>query len=263
MSETFSMPDLTDANNPRYRSLVGTTTATIDSVLTTDIPVKATGTIIAKQNGPNADPPDQFYLTFENFAGVEGAQSENGTPIPLSYSYAAPVQGLPNSNFIAGMRIFEEINAAMAELTDISVTNPAVRPTFIELQQQLPSGPALEAFLASNQMGVAKLALTYCGELVDDAAERDDVFGTIDLATVFDTPTSQASIVTTLYNRMIGQNIAGQPTLAEISDLLIGTGGLLEQLSAGCSGSCGATRNATILKSMCVSVLSSAAVTTQ
>ncbi|WP_455207156.1 LamG domain-containing protein [Kaarinaea lacus] len=261
MNETINMPDLTDTANPRYVSLIGTTSATIDSVLTTDVPVKATGTIIAKQNGPNADPADQFYLTFENFAGVQGAQSENGTPIPLNYSYPDPVQGLPNSNYIAGMRIFEEINATMAELTDIAVTSPAVRPTYIELQQQLPSGPALEAFLASNQMGAAKLALTYCGELVDNPTERADIFGTIDLATVFDTPASQANIANTLYNRMIGQNIAGQPTLAEVSNLLIGTGGLLEQLCPG--GNCDATRNATILKSMCVSVLSSAAVTTQ
>jgi mono/diheme cytochrome c family protein len=261
MNESISMPNLTDTNNARYVNLIGTTSATIDGVLTNNIPVKATGTIIAKQNGPNADPPDQFYLTFENFAGVQGAQSENGTPIPLNYSYPAPVAGLANSNFIAGMRIFEEINATMAELTDIPVTDPAVRPTFIELQQQLPSGPALEGFLASNQMGTAKLALTYCGELVDDANERADIFGNIDLATVFDTPTSQANIVNTLYNRMIGQNIAGQPTLTEVSDLLIGPGGLLERLCP--SGNCDATRNATILKSMCVSVLSSATVTTQ
>jgi hypothetical protein len=239
-------------------------------VVTNDIPVKATGTIIAKQNGPNADPADQFYLTFENFAGIQGAQSQNGTPIPLNYDYPAPIAGLSNSSYIAGMRIFEETNATMAELTGISVADPAVQPTFIELQQQLPSGPALEGFTASHQMANAKLALTYCGELVDNAGLRNAFFTpTIDLATVFDTPTGQSNVVTALYNNMIGaedsggQPIAGQPTLQQVSDLLIGTGGLLEQLSASCSGSCGATRNATILKSMCVSVLSSAAVTTQ
>ena len=264
MNKTISMPNLSDVNNPRYVNLIGTTSATIGGVMTTDIPLKSTGTIIAKQNGPNAEPADQFYLTFENFAGVQGAQSQNGTPIPLNYSYSDPVGGLTNSNYIAGMRIFEEINATMATLTGIPVTDSAVRPTFIELQQQLPSGPALEGFLASNQMGTAKLALTYCGELVDNSSFRNAFFNpAIDLATVFNTPTSQTTIVSTLYNEMIGQDIAGQPTLAEVSDLLIGPGGMLERLcpSGSCNGD--ATRNATILKSMCVSVLSSAAVTTQ
>ncbi len=262
MDETVNMPDLTDPNNSQYVSLIGTTSATIDGTLVTDIPVKASGTIVSKQRGPNADPADQFYLTFENFAGETNVISNNGTPIALNYNYPDPIAGLANSNYIAGIRIFEEINATMAELTDIDVNNPAVKPTFIELQQQLPSGAALESFLASNQMGVAKLALTYCGELVDDASKLNAYFGgTINLATVFDTPTSQANIVNTLYDKMIGQNIAGQPTSTEVSNLLIGTGGLLEQLCP--SGSCGATRNATILKSMCVSVLSSAAVTTQ
>jgi len=269
MNETISMPNLTDSNNPRHVSLIGTTSATIGGVVTNNIPVKATGTIIAKQRGTNGDNPDQFYLTFENFAGEAGAQSENGTPIPLNYSYPDPVAGLGNSNYIAGMRIFEETNATMAELTDIEVGNSAVRPTFIELQQQLPSGPALEGFTASHQMANAKLALTYCGELVDNSGLRNTYFNqTIDLATVFDTPTSQANIVNTLYDKMIGREkagepIAGQPTLQQVSDLLIGSGGLLEQLCPGGSCSGNATRNATILKSMCVSVLSSAAVTTQ
>lgn len=261
MDQSIDMPDLTDSNNIRYESLIDTGSARIDGMDLNNIPEKATGTIIAKQRGPNANPADQFYLTFEDFAGVANAISNNGTPIALNYNYPDPVQGLANSNYITGVRIFEEINASMAELTDIAVTDPAVRPIFIELQQQLPSGAAMEGFLASNQMGVTKLALTYCGELVDDANERSDIFGTIDLATVFDTPTSQTNIVTTLYNRMIGENIASQPTLAEVSNLLIGTGGMMEQLCP--SGNCDATRNGTILKSMCVSILSSAAVTAQ
>jgi hypothetical protein len=264
MDQTISMADFTDAANPRSVSLIDTADGVmIDGVAVNDVPVSSTGTIIAKERGPNTTPPDQFYLTFESFDGATGVQSGNGTPIPLSYSYP---DGEPTlGNYIAGIRTFEEINATMAELTDIPITDPAVQPTFLALQQQLPNNPALQGFLASHQMGISKLALTYCGELVDDPAERDDVFGTAanDLATVFDTTTNQNAIVDALYDRMIGQNIASQPPRSEVADLLIGTGGLLEQLSASCSGSCGATRNATILKSMCVSVLSSAAVTTQ
>jgi hypothetical protein len=237
----------------------------IDGEQRDDIPTSATGTIIPKQYGPDGSPADQFYLTFENFNGAQGVSSDDGVLTgSLGYDYGPATTGLPlSSNYIAGVRTFEEINATMAELTDIAITDPAVRPVFLNLQQQLPSVADLQGFLASHQMGITKLALTYCGELVDDSTERSDVFGTIDLGTAFDTSTSQNNIVDALYNQMIGQNITGQPTRTEVGDLLVGTGGILERLSASCTGSCGATRNATILKSMCVSVLSSAAVTTQ
>jgi hypothetical protein len=259
MNESISMPDLTDTNNPRHVSLIGTTSATIDGVVTNNIPVRASGTIIAKQNGPDGDTADQFYLTFENFADEAGAQSQNGTPIPLNYTYPDPVAGLDNSNYIAGVRMFEEINASMSAVTGIEVTNPAVQPVFTEIQQQLPSGEALEGFLASNQIAVAKLSLAYCGELVDNTSFFDNP----NMATVFDTAASRDSIVNKLYDDFIIDNVASQPSRAEVSSLLIGTGGLLEQLSASCSGSCDAARNTIILKSMCVSVLSSAATTVQ
>ncbi|MCI0508135.1 MAG: LamG domain-containing protein [Gammaproteobacteria bacterium] len=252
MNRTISMPDLADTNNPRYESLIGTTTGTIDGNLTTGIPDKATGTIIAKERGPNADPADQFYLTFENFAGVTGAVSQNGEPIPLNYNYPPPVAGLANSSYITGLKLFEEINASMAELTGISITNGTVRPVFLEIQQQLPSGVAMEGFLASHQIGIAKLALTYCGELVDNTS----FFGSLNTSNA----TNRETIVSTLYSRFIIDNVASQPSLENVRDELIGadgSGGLVADLSAA-----GAT-NSTILKSMCLAVLGSASTTVQ
>ena len=252
MNETISMPNLTDTNNARYVNLIGTTTATIDGVATTDIPIKATGTIIAKERGPNATPPDQFYLTFENFAGVIGAQSQNGEPIPLNYNYPAPVTGLANDSYIAGVRLFEEINASMSALTGIDATNNAVRSVFLEIQQQLPSGVAMEGFLASHQIGIAKLALTYCGELVDNTS----FFGSLNPSNAADRET----IVSTLYSRFIIDNVASQPSPGDVRNELIGSdgsGGLVADLSAA-----GAT-NPTILKSMCLAVLGSASTTVQ
>jgi cytochrome c553 len=252
MNRTISMPDLADTNNPRYESLIGTTTGTIDGVLTPGIPDKATGTIIAKERGPNADPADQFYLTFENFAGVIGAQSQNGEAIPLNYNYPPPVTGLANSNYITGLKLFEEINASMAELTGISITNGTVRPVFLEIQQQLPSGVAMEGFLASHQIGIAKLALTYCGELVDNTS----FFGSLNTSNA----TDRETIVNTLYSRFIIDNVASQPSLGDVRNELIGadgSGGLVADLNAA-----GAT-NSTILKSMCLAVLGSASTTVQ
>jgi hypothetical protein len=265
INKDIIMTDLLDANNPRYVKLIDdvTDTVMIDGVTVSNVPESSTGTIIPKQRGPNGDSPDQFYLAFESFDGNAGAVSDPGSPIPLNYTYADPDPDLPNTNYVAGVRMFEEINATMSELTGVAITNSAVQPVFTEIQQQLPSGPALAGFLASNQIAAAKLSLAYCGELVDNTTLRDNFFGTLNMATVFDAAADRDNIVNNLYDKFVIDNVASQPSRAEVSNLLIGAGGLLEQLSASCSGSCDATRNATILKSMCVSVLSSASATVQ
>ena len=130
----------------------------------------------------------------------------------------------------------------------------------------------MEGFLASHQIGIAKLALGYCGELVDDTTLRNTFFPGFPfgetVANAFDTPAEQDIITNSLYNNIVVDNVASQPTRTETRDILFATGtGLLDQLVAGCSAdpSCtpDSSRTRTIVKSMCVTVLSSAAVTVQ
>jgi hypothetical protein len=280
LNKDINMPDLTDTSNARYEPLIETFTDSklIDGTPVANIPKSATGTIIAKQRGPNGDSPDQFYLAFKKFGDLEGATSDPGSEVPLSYIYPDndPGNALPNGNYVTGIRTFEEINATMAELTTIPITDPSVQSVFLELQQQLPSGAELEGFLSSNQMGIAKLAFNYCAALVDDTTKRDQFFdsGTFEftqpVATAFSTDAKKDIIVDALYDKMVIKDVASQPTKAELRTVLFGpsTGFVLfDELATNCANDADCTTDAertrNIVKTMCVSVLSSAAVTVQ
>ncbi|MGD8567816.1 MAG: LamG domain-containing protein [Gammaproteobacteria bacterium] len=277
MNATVSMPDLTDTANPRAVPLIDTADGVrIDGNLVDNVPIKATGTIIAKVRGPNGPAPDQFYLTFENFDGAAGVQTDNGTPIALGYSYPDPDTNLPNTNYIAGIRNFEEINATMSALTGVPITDSAVQSVFLGLQQQLPSGPELQGFLASHQMGISKLAFSYCGVLVD--TKGGTFFPNFELNqpvdTAFSNDTKKGIVVDALYNNFIINNLSSQPSRTNLWDALFKTGavddpnrGLYQKLYDSCEQDASCVqddlRTKKIVKAMCVSVLSSAAVTTQ
>jgi len=50
-----------------------------------------------------------------------------------------------------GLRVFDEINATMAEVTGVSPTQPEVRETFDRVRQQLPTVENIEGFLAPTR----------------------------------------------------------------------------------------------------------------
>ena len=64
----------------------------------------------------------------------------------------------------------------MAVLTNVPSSNGAVESTFGEVRTQLPGSTDISTFVSSQQVGIAKLALEYCSELVDDPVERDLFF---------------------------------------------------------------------------------------
>ena len=80
-----------------------------------------------------------------------------------------------------GMRTFEQLNQSMSKITGVPTTNTAVRATYLQVQQQLPPVPSIEAFLASNQTGVAQLAIKYCSVMVDTPAARAAFFPALTL----------------------------------------------------------------------------------
>ena len=51
-----------------------------------------------------------------------------------------------------------------------------MRSTYLQVQQQLPPVPNIEAFLASHQTGIAQLAIKYCSVMVDTASTRTAFF---------------------------------------------------------------------------------------
>ncbi|WP_455375123.1 LamG domain-containing protein [Kaarinaea lacus] len=271
LDKTVSMSYPLGPNDPTYLPLIDEVQGTVDGA-SRMIPISATGTVIAQQNGPNSVPADQFYLTFAQL----GDQTDVRTPAvssgAIGYNYDAPVAGLADSSYITGVRLFEEINASMSEVTGVPMSNSTVRNIYLEIQQALPNSPAMEGFLASHQIGIAKMALGYCGELVDNTTLRDNFFPGFPfndaVATAFDTPAEQDIIVDALYNNIVVDNVPSQPTRTETRDILFATStGLLDQLAAGCAADTNCTpdsnRTKTIVKSMCVTVLSSAALTVQ
>jgi hypothetical protein len=117
------------------------------------------GTIIPSENGPDND---QFFLTFETIGNTsrtfqEPSFSVSNDPGDPAAAVSADI----------GVRTFEEINATIAAITGVDITNTAMRNVYDDYFQQLPSVEAIDAFLPSHQMAIAQLTLTSCSELVE------------------------------------------------------------------------------------------------
>jgi hypothetical protein len=167
------------------------------------------GTVIGLQKGPAAD---QFFLTFDRIGTNTYARtpSVGATPIPVD---------LPAQSDI-GVRTFEQLNQAMARITGVATTNSGVRQTYLQVQQQLPPVPNIEAFLASHQTGVAQLAIKYCSEMVNNATTRAAFFPDLNVsanaATQFAGDTGKNILVVPLLQKAVGTGIGSQPADADV-----------------------------------------------
>jgi hypothetical protein len=198
---------------------------------------------------------DVFHIFFDTLGDLSMPMADlPGTP-PAPPAAVSPSAGI-------GIRDFAEINDTMSELTGVSTTNSAVRATYLELIQALPSTNDVEAFVSAHQMGIARLALDYCDQLVESTTLRNTFFGVgfnwnAD-ATTFASVASRDQIINPLGTRMLGTGLANQPTAAEVRPHL---DTLLDQLTAGCTAAtCPASTTRNVVKGVCSSVLSSAAV---
>jgi len=201
------------------------------------------GTIIALEKGPDSD---EFFLSFEQLGSNTNVFTEP-TPLPP----AAPADGSPVADI--GVRTFDEINITMADMTGV---NPSVvKPTYDTLRQQLPAVEAVDSFLSAHQMGIAQLAIEYCGALVDDSALSTSFFGAAS--------PNITQVIDALYNKMVahdasGAALASAPAKADISTELTSLHGRL------CPAGCGTPqREQAAIKSMCAAVLGSAAMLVQ
>jgi hypothetical protein len=203
------------------------------------------GTIIALEKGPDSD---LFFLSFDQIGSRTYARSFPPAPVP------APPADKPEAAQ-AGVRVFSELNASMSTITGVPTIDPAVKATYLQVQQQLPVVPALESFLASHQVGIAQLAIQYCDSLVE-SAQAGSFFPGLNLAA---SPAvalaNTAPLIDPLVSNGVGNNIATQPTDAEVRTEL---NSLVTKLSA-CGASCSADRTKTITKAACATVLGSAA----
>jgi hypothetical protein len=206
------------------------------------------GTVIPLQNGPASD---QFFLTF----ALIGTQSHSySTPAPT----AAPPVDLPASSDI-GVRVFNEVNGAMAKLTGVSPTLAAVNTTYQSVQTGLPTIYNIQSISSGAQIASAQLAMQYCQALVNDPTLGPAFFPGMNFnaapSSAFATTSGMDLVVQPLINNLIGQNIATQPAPAAVSSELYT---LITDLS-GCGGAaCPAGRTQTITMAACTAILSSA-----
>jgi hypothetical protein len=163
------------------------------------------GTLIGLQKGPASD---QFFLSFDRIGTHTYART------PVTGVTQAPVDQPPQSDI--GVRTFEQLNQSMSRITGVPTTNSGVRSTYLQVQQQLPPVPSIEAFLASHQTGVAQLAIKYCSVMVDTPATRAAFFPALNLSTTpaiqFADPTGKDILAVPLLQKVVGTNLASQPS---------------------------------------------------
>jgi hypothetical protein len=200
---------------------------------------------------------DVFHVFFD----VLGDLNQPIADIPASPPPVVPVDE-PSPG--TGIRDFAEINDTMSVLTGVPSSNAATRATYAELIQQLPGDNDVRAFVSAQQVGISRLALDYCDQLVETTALRNAFFGTgtafdfTDTADVaFTTVAQRDAVITPLANKMMGTSLTSQPSAAEVRPAL---DTLIDQLTAGCTAAtCPASHTRNVVKGVCAAVLSSAA----
>jgi hypothetical protein len=198
---------------------------------------------------------DQFSIWFDIIAATNVFVPEPPPTVMPDNSVLPP---LPD----VGIRDFDRINNTLAELTGVDPNDPDVLSTFEEVRQQLPMDPDVRSFVSAMQVGIAKLALEYCNELVDSPALRAAFFPGFnfnrDAVSAFAAQADRDLISNALYNRGVGSSLANQPSQADISTAV---NELIDELILGCTpATCPAERTETVVKSTCTAVLGSAAV---
>jgi hypothetical protein len=211
-------------------------------------PLANIGTVIALEKGPEGD---EFFLTFDVLGTHRNVRLD---PVPLAPGPPPDVQRAPD----VGLRVFDELNATMSELTGIPTTAPGVASTYDTIKQSLPTIETIDTFVSAHPVAVAQLAIQYCNALVENPTARAQYFPGFDFAATPATafaPAGRDIVLDALIGRMLRTNVPTEPSATGVrGDLDL----LITRLS-NCSGSCAADRTETVVKATCAALLGSAA----
>ncbi len=211
-------------------------------------PLATVGTVIALEKGPEAD---EFFLTFDVLGSHRNVRLD---PVPLAPAPPADVRRPAD----IGLRVFDELNATMSELTGIGSTDPGVAATYATIKQSLPTVETIDTFVSAHPVAVAQLSIQYCNALVENPSARSTYFPGFDFnaapSTAF-APAGRAVVLDSLIGRMLRTNVATEPDAAGVRGDL---DALITRLAA-CGSACPAGRTATIVKASCAALLGSAA----
>ncbi len=205
------------------------------------------GTVIALEKGPETD---EFFLTFDVLGDRRNVRTD---PVPLLPEPPLPVPRPAD----VGLRVFDEINATMSELTGVSTQVAEVDATFQTVKQSMPTIETIETFVSAHPVAIAQLAIQYCDALVRNqgSVSRTDYFPGFN----FSAPPAMAfanggdvAVVNALLGRMVDPALLTDPVQAEIeSELHL----LIDQLAPGGNN---AARTETVVKATCAALLGSA-----
>jgi hypothetical protein len=215
------------------------------------------GTIINLERGPAAD---QFFLTFEQLGTSLNARTE---PTPLA---PQPPVDVPRTAEI-GVRTFDGVNESFAQITGVPLAGNGaaatrLRATYQNLKQQLPTVENFQGFLASHQIGVAQLAMSFCTEVVNDPALRNAFFNNANASSALATPTERDAIINPVVAKVLGSGLASQPdpvAMHDELDLLISNAAPGRAQGLCVTAACGATRTPVVMKAVCGAALASGA----
>ncbi|NNM60872.1 MAG: LamG domain-containing protein [Steroidobacteraceae bacterium] len=208
------------------------------------------GTVIPLQNPAT----DQFFLSFDQLGSqthvvVEPAPAPPPTP-----------PDLPPSSAI-GLRTFAQINATMSQITGVPTTQSAVNQTYLSVQQQLPSSPTLEGFVAANQVGIAQLAIQYCSVMVNTPSLAAQMFpGVTFNGSLFSTQAGIDSVTGPIAAHVLGSApngapLADQPAASTVTNELDSLVGTLCSASSPCNNT---ARVLAVTSAACAAALGSA-----
>jgi hypothetical protein len=149
------------------------------------------GGIVAADKGPDAD---LMFLSFDQIGSHTHPFVIAAAPAPVATypAVAPPLRGVKN---------YAQINAAMAQITGVPVSNAAVFALYNTLQQSLPPTNDLTAFVASGQAAISQLADLYCSTAVNTASIQTVTFPGLTLtgtaASYFGPTTAGAALTAT------------------------------------------------------------------
>ena len=184
---------------------------------------------------------DVFQLSFEQLGIFQDQITAPTPPTPSAEDFGDPVP-------LLGVRSFARVNASMAAVTGVDPMTPAVDAVYDQLVQQLPSTNDLRSFVSANQVGIAKLGIEYCDEIVEDSATgglRETFFDsaasfgwTSAPAAAFASPTDVDMITDPILDKIIGAGLRGDVMGSPARDQAETA---LDQLVTALLGSCGGT----------------------
>ena len=158
------------------------------------------GTVIGLESGPLVD---TFFLQFDQL----GSQT-NVIVEPTPVAPPAPIGPVVAD---VGVRTFAQVNRTLSHLSGVPTTDANVNATYLAVQQQLPPSPTLEGFSASNQVGIAQLAVQYCSEMIKTSPSTSPLAGVTLSASQFSTQGGIDQVTGPLAARVLGSNLNSQP----------------------------------------------------